>query len=413
MPWRANSPDLRTSVEVTARGKRACVTVASRSDGCFDGVSVHAIAFSRQGAHIAYPVLIGARWAVVRDGVAGVAWDAVGAPVLSADGTRLAYPAARGSLWHVVADEVAGPPFDAILDRSYFFDPTGRRLGYVARRSDSVHVVVDDRTSRGWNAVARLAFSDNGEHVAYVAGADGRTMLVVDDRPQPSHPTVGDFAFARRGEKWAYAMRDSSGWYVVERSTRYGPFTDVRALAYGPSNDALTFVASQAALETVFIAGTPSAGWHETVDTPVFAVSGNRMGYVAHGADQSEVFLDGELLAREEHASDLAIGVGARYAYVASAGDRQSVVDERGRHELDMVIDGTLQFIADGSRWVCLAGDRARRELFVVLDGTVTNRRLDWSEMVRLVQRPGALDALRTWVAAAGTLALEEAGAVR
>jgi hypothetical protein len=409
-PWRAISPDLRTPVEITARGQRACVKVDRRRDGCFDGVSIHAIALSQSGGHTAYPVRIGARWAVVRDGVVGQEWEGLGRPVLNANGSRLAYPALVGREWRVVVDGVAGAPFDAIMDRSITFDPIGRRLGYVARRGDSVHVVVDDSAGRGWDAVGRLAFADDGKRFAYVARVGGQMMLVVDEHPQQPHARVGDFAFAHDGESWAYTMRDSSGWYVIERASRHGPFSDVRSLAFTPPNGGLSFVGRTDGLEAVFLTGAASPRWHVAVDAPVFSGSGRRWGYVAHGEDYAEVYLDGKLRRREGHAGDLAIGAdGMRYAYVASTGNTMAIVDERGRHEFDIVIDGTLQFIDGGSRWVCLAGDRQRRELYVVLDGVTTGRRLDWSEMVRLVQQPGAEDALRAWVAAAATLALEQA----
>jgi hypothetical protein len=347
---------------------------------------------------------------VVRDGVVGQEWDGLGKPVLNANGSRLAYPALAGREWRVVVDEVAGAPFDAIMDRSITFDPTGRRLGYVARRGDSVHVVVDGSAGRGWDAVGRLAFADDGRRFAYVARLGGQMMLVVDEHAQQPHASVGDFAFAHDGENWTYTMRDSSGWYVVGAASRVGPFSEVRSLAYAPPNGGLSFVGRRSGLEGVFLAGAPSPRWHVAVDAPVFSASGGRWGYVAHGEDSSEVYLDGTLRGREEHAGDLAIGAdGVRYAYAASTGKAMAIVDERARHDFDIVIDGTLQFIDGGSRWVCLVGDRRRRELYVVLDGVATGRRLDWSEMVRLVQQPGAEDALRAWVAAAGTLALEVA----
>ena len=409
-PWRATSPDLRTPIEVAVHGQRSCVKVDQRSDGCFDGVSIHAITFSESGGHAAYPVRIGARWAIVRDGIVGAAWDGVGKPVLNADGSRLAYPALSGTDWRVVVDDVAGVSFDAIMDRSITFDPLGRRLGYVGRRGDSMHVVVGESSSRGWDAVARLTFADDGKHFGYVARAGAQMMLVVDDKAQQPHARVSDFALARDGGGSAYVMRDSAGWYVVDGASRSGPFAEVRSLTYMPPNGVLSFVARQGDLEAVFVAGVPNSGWYAAVDAPVFGAPGKGWGYVAHAKGYDEVYVDGALRGREEHAGDLAIGAdGVRHAYVASAGNRMAIVDDRARHDLDLVIDGTLQFIANGSRWVCLAGDRRSRALYVVLDGAATSRRLDWSEMVRFVQQPGADDALRGWVAAAGILALEDA----
>ncbi len=404
-PWRAVSPGLGTSVEVSPRGKRACVAVDRRRDGCFDGVSIHAIAFSSTGGHTAYPVRAGDRWSIVRDGVRGREWSGVGAPVLNADGSRLAYPALDGVAWHLVVDERAGPPVDAVMEGSIVFDPTGRRLAYAARLGDSVHVLLDDTVSRGWDGVAGLAFSGDGSHVAYIARVAPRMMLVLDGKEEQSHSRIGEFALSPDGSRWAYSMNDGRNWYSVENGVRVGPFASIRALAY--SARTLSFVGRRDSVEALFINGAQRGGWYEAVERPVFDTTGGTWGFIATDRDSSNVYLGDSLVAREARAADLAIGAnGRRYAYVASRGGAQTIVDDRGRHDLDMVIEGTLQFIESGSRWVCLAGDRQRRQLFVVVDGAATTERLDWTEMVRMVQQPDAAGALRNWVSAAGSRAL-------
>lgn len=409
--WHATSADRQTTVRVAARGARACVTVGGRENGCFDGVGLDGLTFSDVGGRVAYPVQAAGRWAVVVDGVIGPFWDGVGDLVLSVDGASLAYPALRGRVWRMVVNSVPGPQFDAIMARSPVFDAKGERLAYVARRGDSTHVVHGAAVSRGWNAVGRLAIAASGMRSGYVAREGSVMRFVVGGVPGAPHAEIGDFALAADDERWAYAMRDSVGWYVVERSGRHGPFDAVQSPVYLPASDTLLFVARRDGYEAVLSSPMTDQRWHHAVTRPTVARDGS-WGYIAQGPDSSEIFVGGALVGREPYARELVLAeAGGRFAYVAERDGRVAVVTGDGRHEFDLVIDGTLQFIGDGSQWVCLTGDRARRTLRVVVNGVATAHHVDWSELVRLVQRPGAEHALRRWVAAAGTLALG-AGAV-
>ncbi len=115
-------------------------------------------------------------------------------------------------------------------------------------------------------------------------------------------------------------------------------------------------------------------------------------------------------------AGDLAINQdGSRFAYVTRRGDKAWVVDEGGATAFDLVLDGTLSFLRDGS-WTCVAGNRDGRKLYVTVDGIEATRRFDWLEFGRLARR-GAADAsavapgsgeLRSWVIAEAQLLLIE-----
>jgi len=417
--WRAMSPDHRTMVTVSSRGGRSCVVVASRPDGCFDGLAVRTLAFDATGAHVAYAARVGARWAVVRDGRAGALWDGVGAPVLSRDGSRLAYPAFANDRWRVVVDDVAGDAFDAILSGTLAFDPTGRRVMYAASRGDSVHVVVDGVTSPAWSGVGRLTFDGEGTHFAHAARKGRRWHVVVDGRPGPEHDEIGDVVLdsaspsrADPGSRvqLAYAARDSGRWRVVADGIASAPFDAVRALGRPPNGEAIAFVARLDKREAV-VRGGRIDRWHDAVEPPAFSLDG-RWGYVAHDGDSVSVMLDGRVAARAPWATDLAFGRGARQAYVTTDGDRMVVVDEVARHAFDLVVTGTLQFVGDGTAWACLAGDRARRELFVVVDGVRVGRPFDWSEIVRRMHDTDGAALVRGWVAAEAARAMSTARGV-
>lgn len=409
--WHAVSPDHGTRVLVREGRGGTCVTVAARAPHarrCHDAVNVSGLAFARRGGSVAYAARDGDRWRVFHDGRASAAWAGVGPPVLSADGARLAHAASDGVAWRVIVDGIRGAPFDSVVAGSIGFDDAARRVAYAAWRGDSAHVVIDGIAGRGWRAVDRLGFAPGSGPVAWVGALGDRHHLVVGDSAGPANLAVGEIAWTRAGDRLAYAARADHGWHVVAGTWRSEPYGEVRALAWLGTGDEASpaFVARAGAREAVVVRGAPHA-WHGRVGALV-VTRGGRWGYVADG---EQVLVDGRPLAIERLVTELAIADdGSRHAYLAAAGDTMLVVDDRGRHRFDLVVDGTLQFVDGTSAWACIAGDRARRTLFVVVDGRRTTRRLDWAELVRLTQRHGerADVALRDWVAAEARLALAQ-----
>lgn len=402
--WTSVSPDRRTSLTVAAQGPLSCVILGDAPDVCYDGVNVDGVIFSERGGHAAYPAQAGGRWTVVRDGVPGPMWDGVGTPALSSDGARLAYPAFDGEHWRMVVDEASGAPYDAIVANSIRFGAGLARVGYVAQRADSFHVVIDGIASVGWSAVRGLTLGENAPWAAYVARHGYRTSLVVDGRTGLPHDAIGDVAISADGARQAYAAREGAFWYTIDGHTRHGPFDSVRAVAIAQATGRLSFVARMNGADLIVLDGEPGHS-HSAVHAPVFSRKSARWGYVAVRPGRSLVFIDGVLVAEEEEARDLVLSDdGHRLAYVAQRQGTVEVVDDRGRHRFDLVIDGTLQFLPDG-RWVCLVGDRARRELRVGADGVLTSRVVRWTDLVALAGRADAAAGLRALVAAEAQIA--------
>lgn len=400
--WRAVSPDHGTRVTVVGRGGQSCITIGAGPAQCHDGVDL-AIAFASRGPSVAYGARVGDRWTVFHDGRAGSSWDGVGPPVLSADGARVAYAASAGGRWRVVVDEMPGEPFDAIVRGTLTFDPSGSRVAYAARRGDSVYVVTDGAVSRGWTRATRPLFDDNGAHVAYGATLGALAMVVLDGSAGPAHEAIGEIALSASPEGWAYGAYDHGAWYVIGPGAVLGPYESIRDLRFGRRGGAVpSFIARGAGRESAVVGGV-SRGSHGHVSSLALDRTGERWGYIA---DDSAVYVDGTLTAIEKQASELAIAEdGARFAYLARRGDTIEVVDDRGRSRFDLVVEGTLQFLPSTHVWTCLAGDRARRELFVVVNGQRTERRLDWTEVVRFASQPNAQAAVKAWVAAEARLA--------
>ena len=109
---------------------------------------------------------------------------------------------------------------------------------------------------------------------------------------------------------------------------------------------------------------------------------------------------------------------GLRYAYLVRNEEADVIVHDRGIEEFDMVVDGTLQFVARGERWACLAGELEGRRLFVTVEGEQDVRPFDWSDFGGVTRSRTAtdittestLEALRAWVAAESAAILTGGG---
>jgi hypothetical protein len=190
---------------------------------------------------------------------------------------------------------------------------------------------------------------------------------------------------------------------VDQGLARIGNWSPTAGVTSFHGDRAATDALARTSLQAVFLTGM--LGDLPIPSPPTFSPDG-RWGYVARDGDSVSVIVDGAVAARAAWAADLTLGRAARQAYVTAEGDRMVVVDEQTRHVVDLVVTGTLQFVADGTVWACLAGDRAKRELFVVVNGVRVGRPFDWPEIVRRMHDGEGAAAVRAWVVAEATRAI-------
>ena len=412
--WTGLSPDHGTRYDVSRRAGATCVRIQTRVAGCYDAVALSAIVFSPDSRSIAYPARVDGRWHVVRDGRFGPPVDEVGALVPGATG-RLAYEARLGDAWYVVSDDRFSAPFDSVIEGSITFDPEGRRLAYAALRDARALVFVDGRPIASHDGVERLRFSPGGGPLASVAREGSTVSLRVGGYASPAHDAIPEYGVGPGGEV-AYIARGADAWWVVGPDGRWGPFLAAHSLYFeGPGS--LTFVARADGGERVFHRGTPGAFYGE-IEPPVVVAGGRHWGYVGHDSVRSVVVLDGLRHSDHEWAGDLALdAAGRRFAFVSRRNDSTYVVDDRGAHAFDLVVDGTLQFTSTGC-WAGLVGRWHDRSLFVVVEGNKEARRFDWWEFTGVVldgpfpraEEPGTARLLRSWVAAEAELIVRSGG---
>lgn len=440
--WSGRDPGRQHLVELVAQGDEQRLRVDGRDHPATDGVGLDALAFDPTGAHVAYPVRRGARWAVVHDGVAGPAdWDGVGEVVLSPDGRRVVFAAERDGAWTVVADGQPGPPFDAVLARTLRFDGRGAQVAWAGQRGGAVHVVRDGVVGPAFVGVSRLDFGADGRLVyvgrrggrvclvddgvesapvdavaevalpprggapAWIAASAGGARAVVGGTAGPLHDQVAGLRFTPDGAGVAYAAREGAAAFVVDRG-RAGPrFDGVRyeTLTFGPDGAPLYVARRNRAY--VVVAGADVGPPFDWIERPV--ASARRWGYVARRGDRHVVVLDGRPRHRARRAAEVSeltlAAAGDAYAFVVRHGPRAFVVkDGRRAATLDAQVPGTLVLTPDGRHWACLAGAAATKEWFVTLDGRA-RRPLDLAELADRTQAgpfEAPTDLLRGWVSA-------------
>lgn len=412
--WTGTSPDHRSRYTVSEIEGLTCIRLDERTPRCYEGLSLQDITFAPDGRRLAFPARVGDAWRVVVGEETGPPVQGVGEIVFSPDGTRLAYAALREGSWYVVDNGRFGPAVDAVYAGSLRFDASGRRLVYAARSGASSFVSLNGRGIGSHEGVGAVGFSPSGSRLGYVARDGGRAHLIVDGRIAATHREVLDFAFAPDGASIAWVSREADGSRVHWQGLTYGPFPTVTDLTLPPSAPPAFVVRADGSEQ--LRRGDRDWAWHDYVEPPVFAERGPRWGYIGTDSTEAVVILDGRVHARERWAAGLRIDAqGRRFAYVAQRAGLVYVVHDTGERGFDVILPETLLFLADGTRWACLAGDLDREELYVVVEGTSRTRPFDWSEAGRLMLRqpeqgsaPDGVDALRSWVAAEAALILQE-----
>jgi hypothetical protein len=290
--------------------------------------------------------------------------------------------------WRLVQDERTGEPWDSLYAGSIIIAPDAKHVAYAGFGEGRAHAVLDGRAGPAYDNVEALRFSPDGARFAYVARRGDRATIVVDGAEQPLHDSISELVFSADGRHVAYAFRDFGDWFVAEDGTTFGPYASVHSLAYIGITDTLACVVRIADGEAVLM-GHVTGPRYASVDPPASSRYGRRWGYVARRGDSCVVVLDGAVHRVEEQAGDLVFSDdGRRYAYIASREGQACVVDERGAHPFDLLIDGSLVFGRRGNVWACVAGDPRRRRLFVAVEGLRARRAFDWTEIARITRSP-------------------------
>ncbi len=192
---------------------RQFVRVDGKAAAAFDAVVPSSLTFSDDGKHVAYAARRNGAWFVVRDGVVGQAWDAIGELDVAFIGRD------HENRTRAIVGDLVGAPFDQIEGNQIVFSTDGSRFGYTGRRGAGSVVVVDglEKYRETWASQPVLASTGR---IAYLARRGQRAAIVVDGRSHEVDIAVdGTFAFSADERHWAClagATHDRELYFLVD-----------------------------------------------------------------------------------------------------------------------------------------------------------------------------------------------------
>jgi hypothetical protein len=381
--WYGRTPDRVTEVRVIERGKLQSVAFDGQLDAPHDAVGIEGLALTP--AARAYPVLDGARWRIVRDGVMQEgAWDAVGDVRLSPNGRHLAFSVLEHGEWSVIADAVHGSPFVGIVRGSLFIDDRGR-TSFAARRKDGVWVFDGGAIAGPFRVVRGLRRGRETEFVG--VASDGERVFRSGVASEPFDEVTewieGGFV-ARRGDVVVvdvYGRREHEGGPAGALSIRGSHFAYVVDARDG---------------ERIVRDGHEEKVSYDAVLAT--AVAGDRFGCLARRGNDEIVAIDGvETGAWAWATPPIFSDDGSHWGYVASMGAGALVVTDRGRRAYDVVLTDTLAFDARGHTGA-VVGFASNHSVWIAIDGA-PRVRVDLEEWAGEALRTRHID-MRAWVRA-------------
>lgn len=424
--WSGHTADRQRRIDVVQQGGLDYVAIDGERRAAYHGIAGWSV--QTAGSHIAFAARVNHAWLVVRDGVAGPAFDAIGAIVLDDTGA-CAYAARHGGRWQIVDARGASPPYDAILDGS--LQITDGHVGYVAEQARHVHAVIDGAAGPAYDAIGDLIVTADG--AAYTARTGDDAYVVANGTPSERWGAVARLAVSHGHV--AYAASGGAGWHVVHDAD-VGPTVDtVEELVLGADGTAVAWSGTIASATVVALGDQPLASWPGTSRARVALSPRGSLAFVAPvdtGGEQ--VIADGHAGAIYDEIRRPAWSASGMLAYAARrgatwllvAGDREvvqatalgdpvwsatgrlGIVAKRGRdtlivvdgheYKVDLAFEDSLAFSADGAHWAAIAGDLAHERLYIWVDGARAIALPSHELYSAAASQPP--DVLRAWVAA-------------
>lgn len=481
--WSGHTADRRHELAIVHQDNVEWVTIDGARRAAYRAIAAWSIAAS-DGDRVVYAAMRGDRWIVVDDGtMSRDAWDAIGELVVAPHRLAYAAERAgswyvvvggvAGQAWSEILAHTLRFSRDGThhvyvaRDRSHASDDAPG----AERDPDCTRVVVDGVPGPRWAGVGQLLIASDGT-VRYAARRGDETHVVSvwpgphsTARPRSGGPgeRAPEIGPAYRNitlldASGAYAALAADGWYVVgPRGELAGPYDAVRTLitrdehvawiARAGAEDVvacdggivgraaattiapgslvmlsracdLAYVAQGAAGARLVRGGIQGAAYDEISGV---AARGDRIGYAGRHDGQWSVVIDGQVRDTGTWTSGPVFSSdAARVGFLVRRDRRMAAIVDGTPHWFDMVLDGSLAFSRDGSRWAVVAGDVAREQLFFAIDG-VHHVPLSMHELYSAAAMHSLGDSLfgdgddtlRTWSAAEADRAVGHDAATR
>ena len=400
--WVGRSLDRRTTVSVFEDGPRFRLAIESGPSRTYDTIAFDRLAWTRRGLLV--PAQREGSWWIVDGAEERGPFEAVGEVVVQ--GAHAAFVAQRADGWHVVLDGAEGAAYDALAEPR-LLDAERGSVAFVVTRPDGEHAVHDAAAGPACALVALLTLGAKGRMLAYVdRGAQDR--LFVDHADAGTFERVLELVVAADEPRWAALVGAGDDTTLVHegRSLATAHYlthlrisddgahvaclvpaddggsidvivdgahvahhrrVDGERLAFVPGDARAIFLFEDSQGIRVSLAGAEGERY-EDVEGPVLAP--HRAGWIGRRAEQSEVVIEGRVVATEPWAGSLALAThGEGYAYVARVEGERFVVTSRGRWPVPRLFVDTLVLDDEGRHWAALVPDLGARRLELWIDG--------------------------------------------
>jgi len=236
---------------VARDGGRECVVVDGTPGPWHDGI---AWALIGPKGEIARVEIDGESHRLAVGDSVGAPFHGIGGLAFSPDGARVAYRAKRGNKWMLVVGNQEGQEYEAVS--SPVFSPDGQRVVAVATEDGSQFVIDNKTVGVGYFKIRETRFAPDGR-LTFIARSQGRDMMVIDGHAGPSFEALQPIVFGPKGSHFAYVARTGQGERVVVDHEAQPVFESVSPPRFSPDGAHVAYVATRGQKRSVVVDGKP------------------------------------------------------------------------------------------------------------------------------------------------------------
>lgn len=310
-------------------------------------------------------------------------FDAVKAVTFSADSRHVVFLGTKGDKQFVVRDGVAGPAYDWILPDSLAGTMDLSRLGYVIQNGNDIAAVIDGQVvGHGYYAIGadRIAFSADGKHYAYKArrGSPAQTgdSIVVRDgaagKPYVAAQPVP--TFSPDGNHLLYVASPATQKTCLVIDEKKGPIFDgisAATASFSPDSQRNAYAAAQGGKVLAVVDGKPGPPHLRMLMPPIFSPDSAHVAYVAGTESQFALVFDGVEGPQFDSFTDGSVVFspdGHHLAYAARKGKTwQLILDGKMQREFEAIAGASIVFSPDSAHLAYVAVTNNKR--FIIVDG--------------------------------------------
>jgi hypothetical protein len=309
-------------------------------------------------------------------------YDAIKRLTVSDDYRHLVFLGVKGDKQYVVRDGVAGPAYDWVIPDSISAPSNLSHLGFAFQVGDDVSVMIDGKiVGHGYYGIGgdRILFSGDGMHYAYRARRGTRQtgdfVMVrdgVEGKPYQASQPVPRFSPDGNHLLYVAAPAQMKSCLVVDE--KEGPTLEAisaPSAIFSPDSRRNACAAVSGGKYLAVIDGKPGASYSTMLMPPIFSPDSQHLAYVAGNGNQLSVVLDGIAGPPFESFTDGSVLFSPdskHLAYVArSAKQWQVILDGKLQQSFDLIAGESILFSPDSSHLAYVAIKNNKR--VVILDG--------------------------------------------